>query len=56
MVAVSIENRDLFLLFQGGKVCCKATVTSVPLLKGKLFVLGRKHRRMALETLVSAKL
>lgn len=54
MIAVSVENRDMFTFLQGAKISCKATVTSLPLVKGNLLILGRSHPRTSLE--VSAKL
>lgn len=54
MIAVSVENRDMFTFLQGAKISCKATVTTLPLIKGNILILGRSHPRTSLEA--SAKL
>lgn len=54
MTAISVENRDRFTLLHRVKIFCKATVTSLPLVKRKLLILGRNHLRTSLEA--SAKL
>lgn len=52
MTAVSVENS--FTLLRGIEISCKATVTSLPLVKGNLLILERNHLRTSLEA--SAKL
>lgn len=54
MTPVSVENRDMFTLLCGVKISCKATLISLPLVKGNLLILGRNHVRTSLEA--SAKL
>lgn len=49
IITVSVENRDMFTSLLGVKISCKATVTSLPLVKENLLILGRNHPRTSLE-------
>lgn len=42
IITVSFEDRDMFTLLQGVQISCKATVTSLPLVKGNLLILRKK--------------